>query len=109
MPERPRPNPSFCVVTLSDAAKHRAVNDRILDRLPGEAGQVLSPLGEDRFVVARPAVKRLLFGRDRDELIEVLKEIDGIRDAAFEGGEQVRTQYRERASVAAPVQVFLAS
>ena len=96
MPAPETPNPSFCVLTLDDPARRDSVSEKIAETLPGEEGQVLTPLGGKRFALSRPVMKRLLVGRDKPGVEQLLGGIDGVAGVASERADKIAKEYLER-------------
>lgn len=99
MPQADRPNPSFYVLTLDDPDARKRVNDQILGFVEGEKGQNLTPLGDNDYVLARPAAKQLLIGRTGDEVINLLNSLDGVADATHQSSDNIRSCYENRTAV----------
>lgn len=102
MTERKRPNPSFCVLTLGGGVDFSEVNAALLEAIEDEEGRIITPLGNDRFVLARPVSKKLLRGRNRDQLFAFLKRLHGVESVSFERADVLRREYSKRPAVAAP-------
>ncbi len=96
MPAKEIPNPSFCVLTLEDAADRDSVSDKIAEALPGEEGQALTPLGGNRYVLPRAVMKRLLVERDKPELEQFLRGLDGVAGVASERADKIAKAFQER-------------
>ena len=74
-------NPSFFVLTILDRDDVAEVNDQLGEMIDGEEGGALTPIGDERYVLARACAKQISMGRDAKATLAILEGLEGVSEA----------------------------